>query len=29
MSSTDEILAGYDDLQAGQEAFHKDLHQHP
>ena len=29
MSSLDEILAGYDGLQAGQEAFYKDLHQHP
>ena len=29
MSSVEEILAGYDDLQAGQEAFYKDLHQHP
>jgi metal-dependent amidase/aminoacylase/carboxypeptidase family protein len=29
MSSAEEILAGYDDLQAGQEAFYKDLHQHP
>ena len=29
MNSTDEILAGYDSLQAGQEAFYKDLHQHP
>jgi amidohydrolase len=29
MSSVEEILAGYDDLQAGQEAFYKDLHEHP
>lgn len=29
MSSVQEILAGYDGLQAGQEAFYKDLHQHP
>ena len=29
MSSVDEILAGYDGLRAGQEAFYKDLHQHP
>lgn len=29
MSSLGEILAGYDGLQAGQEAFYKDLHQHP
>jgi metal-dependent amidase/aminoacylase/carboxypeptidase family protein len=29
MSSVEEILACYDDLQAGQEAFYKDLHQHP
>ena len=29
MSSTDEILAGYGDIQAAQEAFYKDLHQHP
>ncbi len=29
MSSIQEILAGYDGLQAGQEAFYKDLHQHP
>jgi len=29
MSSIDEILAGYDGLQAAQEAFYKDLHQHP
>jgi hippurate hydrolase len=29
MSSAQEILAGYDGLQAGQEAFYKDLHQHP
>lgn len=29
MNSIDEILAGYDGLQAAQEAFYKDLHQHP
>jgi len=29
MSSVEQILAGYDDLQAGQEAFYKDLHEHP
>ena len=29
MSSVGEILAGYGELQAGQEAFYKDLHQHP
>jgi metal-dependent amidase/aminoacylase/carboxypeptidase family protein len=29
MSSADEILAGYDGLQAAQEAFYKDLHRHP
>ena len=29
MSSVHEILAGYDGLQAGQEAFYRDLHQHP
>jgi metal-dependent amidase/aminoacylase/carboxypeptidase family protein len=29
MSSVQEILSGYDGLQAGQEAFYKDLHQHP
>jgi hippurate hydrolase len=29
MSSAQEILAGYDGLQAAQEAFYKDLHQHP
>jgi len=29
MSSVEEILAGYDELQVGQEAFYKDLHQHP
>jgi amidohydrolase len=29
MTSVQEILAGYDSLQAGQEAFYKDLHQHP
>ncbi|HEX5296337.1 MAG TPA: amidohydrolase [Streptosporangiaceae bacterium] len=29
MGGTDEIMAGYGGLQAGQEAFYKDLHQHP
>ena len=29
MSSVQEILAGYDGLRADQEAFYKDLHQHP
>ena len=29
MSTLNEILAGYDGLQAGQEAFYKDLHEHP
>jgi len=29
MSGIDEILAGYDGLRAGQEAFYKDLHAHP
>ena len=29
MTSIQEILAGYDGLQAAQEAFYKDLHQHP
>ncbi len=29
MSSVQEILAGYDGLQAAQETFYKDLHQHP
>ena len=29
MSSIDEILADYHGLQAAQEAFYKDLHQHP
>ncbi len=29
MSSVQEVLAGYDGLQAAQEAFYKDLHQHP
>ena len=29
MSSIDEILAGYEGLQAAQEAFYKDLHAHP
>ena len=29
MGSLEEILAGYDSLQAGQEAFYKDLHRHP
>jgi amidohydrolase len=29
MSSVDEIVADYGGLRAGQEAFYKDLHQHP
>jgi hippurate hydrolase len=29
MGSLEEILAGYDGLRAGQEAFYKDLHRHP
>jgi amidohydrolase len=29
MNGVDEILAGYAALQAGQEAFYKDLHRHP
>jgi amidohydrolase len=29
MSSVQEILADYDGLQAGQEDFYRDLHQHP
>jgi amidohydrolase len=29
MNSIDEILAGYEGLQAAQEAFYKDLHAHP
>jgi amidohydrolase len=29
MSSAQEILVGYDGLQADQEAFYEDLHQHP
>ena len=29
MSSIQEILAGYDGLQAAQEAFYRDLHHHP
>ena len=29
MNGLDEILAGYDGLQAAQEAFYKDLHEHP
>jgi metal-dependent amidase/aminoacylase/carboxypeptidase family protein len=29
MSRIDEILAGYQDIQAGQEAFRQDLHAHP
>src|ERR1700722_1864880 len=29
MSSIDEILAGYTGIQADQEAFYKDLHEHP
>jgi hippurate hydrolase len=29
MSSIDEILAGYEGIRAGQEAFYKNLHQYP
>jgi hypothetical protein len=29
MSGIDDILAGYESLRAGQEAFYKELHQHP
>jgi amidohydrolase len=29
MSSIDDILAGYESLRAKQEAFYKDLHEHP
>ena len=29
MSTIDEILVGYARIQADQEAFYKDLHQHP
>ena len=29
MGTLEEILAGYDGLQASQEAFYKDLHRHP
>ena len=29
MGTVDEVLAGYDSLRAGQEAFYKDLHEHP
>jgi amidohydrolase len=29
MSTVAEVLAGYDALQAGQEAFYQDLHEHP
>ncbi len=29
MTGVDEILAGYDGIQAAQEAFYKDLHEHP
>ena len=29
MSGIDEILAGYENLRPGQEAFYQDLHQHP
>ena len=29
MDSIDEVLAGYEGIQAGQEAFYKDLHAHP
>jgi metal-dependent amidase/aminoacylase/carboxypeptidase family protein len=27
--AADEVLAGYDGLKTGQEAFYKDLHEHP
>jgi amidohydrolase len=29
MSTVTEVLAGYDGLETGQEAFYKDLHEHP
>ena len=29
MSGIEEILSGYQDLQADQEAFYRDLHRHP
>lgn len=29
MSVIDDILAGYEAMQPGQEAFYKDLHRHP
>ena len=29
MSTVTDVLASYSALQAGQEAFYKDLHQHP
>jgi metal-dependent amidase/aminoacylase/carboxypeptidase family protein len=29
MGSIDEILAGYEALRPGQEAFYQDLHRHP
>ncbi len=29
MDSIDEVLAGYEGIQAGQEAFYQDLHAHP
>ena len=29
MDSIEEVLAGYEGIQAGQEAFYKDLHAHP
>ena len=29
MSAIDDILASFEGLQAAQEAFYKDLHQHP
>jgi len=29
MNGVDEVLTGYDGLQAAQEAFYKDLHEHP
>ena len=29
VNGVDEILVGYDGLRAAQEAFYKDLHEHP
>jgi hypothetical protein len=29
MGSIDEILAGYEAMRSGQEAFYQDLHRHP